>query len=225
MATTDARQRGRLPGAESGQRTCPADTRHAILQAARERFLHYGFKKTTVDEIAADAGVGKGSVYLHFDGKDEILLSIVLEVKRNITAQMRTIAASLASPDDKLRRMVSAWILSVHDAYTAAAHGSEVVDDLRPQLSSRPHYRDMFQEEMAAQRAAFAVALEEGNRKGDFDIADPDRTAHLFMTAFRAYFPPYLCAAYPQERTREQLEDDAQEMTTFLLRALERRRH
>ena len=225
MATADARQRGGQPGAEGAQRPGPTDTRHAILQAARERFLHYGFKKTTVDEIAADAGVGKGSVYLHFDGKDEILLSIVLDVKRNITAQMRTIAASLGSPDDKLRRMVSAWILSVHDAYTAAAHGNEVVDDLRPQLSGRPHYRDMFQEEAASQRAAFAAVLEEGRRKGDFEVADPEQTAHLFMTAFRAYFPPYLCAAYPQERTREQLEDDAQEMTTFLLRGLQRRRH
>jgi AcrR family transcriptional regulator len=51
------------------------ETRQAILEAARSRFLHYGYKKTTIDEIAADAGVGKGTVYLYFGGKEDILLT------------------------------------------------------------------------------------------------------------------------------------------------------
>ena len=58
------------------------DVRQKILDAAEHRLWRYGFKKTTIDEIASDAGVGKGTVYLYFDGKEEIGLAIVSEYKR-----------------------------------------------------------------------------------------------------------------------------------------------
>ncbi|WP_294940764.1 alpha-D-ribose 1-methylphosphonate 5-phosphate C-P-lyase PhnJ, partial [Tardiphaga sp.] len=59
--------------------------RRAILEAARKRFLHYSYKKTTIDDIGQDAKVGKGTVYLYFDSKEDILLTIAQGVKRNAT--------------------------------------------------------------------------------------------------------------------------------------------
>ena len=41
-----------------------------ILDAAFERFKHFGFLKTTVDEIARQAQVGKGTIYSYFKNKD-----------------------------------------------------------------------------------------------------------------------------------------------------------
>src|ERR1700753_3802678 len=95
------------------------ETKRAILDAARRRFLHYGYKKTTIDDIALDAGAGKGTVYLYFESQEDILFKIARDVKGNITEQMRCISGSLATPEEKLRRMVLAKILSVHDAYTS----------------------------------------------------------------------------------------------------------
>jgi AcrR family transcriptional regulator len=43
-----------------------------ILDAAARLFAHYGYDKTTVDDIAREAGVSKGAIYLHFKGKDEL---------------------------------------------------------------------------------------------------------------------------------------------------------
>jgi AcrR family transcriptional regulator len=48
-----------------------------ILNAALERFNHFGFVKTTVDEIARQAQVGKGTIYAYFKSKEEILLALV----------------------------------------------------------------------------------------------------------------------------------------------------
>src|ERR1700722_10473223 len=105
-------------------------TCQAIMDAAMGRFLHYGFKKTTIDEIAQAAGVGKGTVYLYFDSKEDILLTIVRKIKKNVTEQMRAIGASpLISHEEKLKRMLLAPILAVHDACTAALHGVEFVDE------------------------------------------------------------------------------------------------
>ena len=51
--------------------------RDRILNAALERFKQYGFAKTTVEEIARQAQVGKGTIYFYFRNKEEILEEIV----------------------------------------------------------------------------------------------------------------------------------------------------
>ncbi|MCH9684496.1 MAG: TetR/AcrR family transcriptional regulator [Deltaproteobacteria bacterium] len=49
-----------------------------LLDAATKLFVRHGFDKTTIAEIAREAGVGKGSVYLHFDSKEDLLESLML---------------------------------------------------------------------------------------------------------------------------------------------------
>ena len=51
--------------------------RTRLLEAAEARFRRFGFKRTTIDDITADAGTGKGSLYLHFDSKQSIYLAVV----------------------------------------------------------------------------------------------------------------------------------------------------
>lgn len=56
---------------------------HRILSAAADLFVHYGYDKTTVDDIARAAGVSKGAVYLHFKGKDDLFEGLLIrEMKR-----------------------------------------------------------------------------------------------------------------------------------------------
>lgn len=52
--------------------------RQRILDAAESLTLHYGYDKTTVSDIAREAGVSKGAIYLHFDSK-ETLFEALLE--------------------------------------------------------------------------------------------------------------------------------------------------
>jgi AcrR family transcriptional regulator len=49
-----------------------------ILNAAVDLFVHYGYDKTTVDDIARQAGVSKGAIYLHFKSKDALLEGLVV---------------------------------------------------------------------------------------------------------------------------------------------------
>src|SRR4051812_32457589 len=50
------------------------DTRARIREAANDLFLRKGVDKTTVDEIVAKAGIAKGTFYLHFQRKEDLLL-------------------------------------------------------------------------------------------------------------------------------------------------------
>lgn len=48
-----------------------------ILDAAASLFVHYGYDKTTVSDIARQAGISKGAIYLHFAGKDALLEALI----------------------------------------------------------------------------------------------------------------------------------------------------
>lgn len=197
------------------------EVREAILSAARARFLHYGFKKTTIDEIAADAGIGKGSVYLHFCSKEEILQTLSREVKSNITAQMQAIAGSLASPEEKLRRMMLAAVLSVHDAAQTTSHGAELVDELlQPQITA------CGQAERQKQTQLLADVLSEGVRRGDFQLPGDDalQAATHITLAMLPFFPPYLNPCHARSACRQALEARATGMLDFLLHGLRRPR-
>ena len=50
-----------------------------ILKAANELFVQYGFDKTTVSEIAKEAGISKGAIYLHFQSKEDLLENLILQ--------------------------------------------------------------------------------------------------------------------------------------------------
>ncbi len=70
-------------GADGGQRLSRADRREAtrarVLKAAREIFFRDGFADTNLDEIAARAEVGKGTLYRHFESKAELYVAVLAE--------------------------------------------------------------------------------------------------------------------------------------------------
>ncbi len=51
--------------------------RDRLLAAAETRFRRFGYKRTTIDDIASQAETGKGSVYLHFESKQDIYMAVV----------------------------------------------------------------------------------------------------------------------------------------------------
>ncbi len=62
----------------SGRRSARAERRRQrLLEAAAQAFAIHGFSKTTVEEIAASAGVSKGLVYAYFDSKDDLLSAVL----------------------------------------------------------------------------------------------------------------------------------------------------
>src|SRR5947209_9304383 len=56
------------------------DARAAILDATMTFVARQGFARTSLDEIAAAAGVSRGAIYWHFKGKDDLLAAIVADI-------------------------------------------------------------------------------------------------------------------------------------------------
>ncbi len=65
-----------------------AERESRILDAANDLITHYGYDKTTVDEIAREAGVSKGAVYLHFKGKEALFEALLLRESERVMDDM-----------------------------------------------------------------------------------------------------------------------------------------
>lgn len=185
-------------------RAATSDIREKILEAAEERLWRYGFKKTTIDEIAADAGVGKGTVYLHFDSKEDIALAIIAQFKEQNIQESQAIAhESGKDVVQKLKEMLTSPILMAHRRCIASPAAQELVIAVRPHIQAR--LRPYLEHEIAI----IAEVLEEGNQRGIFDVPDTMQTARTLKSMTHGLLPPYpfVTELSEMERAIEQIVD------------------
>ena len=174
------------------------DVRQKILDAAEQRLWHYGFKKTTIDEIASDAGVGKGTVYLYFDGKEEIGLAIVAEYKKRSLQEIESIARDTQkSPSQKLTEMLQYPILRAYQSCRKSPAMQEMI------IAIKPHIRLHIQPQTEQEYQLLADVLEEGNRQGVFDVPDTLQAARTLKMMTHGFLPPYPAVLEPEEMASE----------------------
>lgn len=82
-----------------------ADKREAILRAAVKVFARRGYFNSKVADVAKEAGIADGTVYLYFKSKDEILHSIFDRAMEEFIAEGKKELTEIESPKDKLRRI------------------------------------------------------------------------------------------------------------------------
>ncbi|MDZ7937603.1 MAG: TetR family transcriptional regulator [Rhodoferax sp.] len=113
-------------------------TRELILDAAERVFHRRGVSRTTLQEIAQDAGLTRGAIYWHFENKGELFHAMMERVTLPMMARMTEITPEDAKdPLDKIRRnTVSALQQIAHDAqvrrvFEIATQKVEYVDELQ----------------------------------------------------------------------------------------------
>lgn len=174
------------------------DVRQKILDAAEQRLWHYGFKKTTIDEIASDAGVGKGTVYLYFEGKEEIGLAIVAEYKNRGLLVLESIARdSEKSAIQKLTEMLKYPVLFAYERCRESPAMQEMI------VAIKPHIRRHVQNQTDQEYRLLAEVLEEGNRSGLFDVDDPLSAARSLKLMTLGFLPPVPWALDKEELAAE----------------------
>ena len=109
-----------------------------ILDATDRLLARYGYKKMTIDDLAKEVGIGKGSIYLHFRSKEEVVYSHIDRVIARLLERLKQIAQSRRAPTDKLREMI---VLRVMFRFDSVQHFpeslSDMFRDLRPEIHRR----------------------------------------------------------------------------------------
>lgn len=167
-------------------RTKPArdDVPDLILDAADRLLARYGYRKMTVDDLAQEAGVGKGTIYLHFAGKEEVALSRIDRVINQLKERLRIIARDPTPAPERVRRMLLERVLFRFDN---VQHYAESLDDIFSSIRAGLLARR--ERHFADEAAVFADVLKEGRRAGVFAFRDPRGTAHALIDATNSLLP------------------------------------
>lgn len=136
-----------------------------IINAALAAFDQHGFERARIDDIAKQAGVAKGTVYLYFKNKEQLFHGVVRHVVEPALEQVKHVAAGETdSASERLRQQVNAFgqLLSGHDFQV-------ILRLLISEGPNNPAIRSFYYHSIVAPgMRAFQQCLKEGEEKGEF---------------------------------------------------------
>jgi AcrR family transcriptional regulator len=146
--------------------------RGAIVKAALAEFCARGFAATRIDDVAARAGVAKGTIYLHFEDKEALFREIVTTMLVPLVATLET-----PPPDLPIREVLGRFF----DLFIEEIYSTERRNVLRLVMTEGPrfpglaefHYRNVVSRAIAAMRALLTRAQARGELKDDTLIRFP----------------------------------------------------
>jgi AcrR family transcriptional regulator len=149
-----------------------------LLIAALDAFRTKGFAATRMEDVAAQAGVSKGTVYLYYPSKQAIFEALVRE---NVLPNIERIEAALAAADgaasDRLRLVLAAAGQAMSDPRVAA-----IPKLILGEAGNFPDLARFYREQVIARGLGLIGGIiEQGSRSGEFRQVDPHLSARLFF--------------------------------------------
>jgi len=156
-----------------------------ILDAASCRFLHYGYGKTTMSEIAKDCNMSTGNLYRYFPSKLDIAEMFVRVLRREQVVKLRTVLeASDSSPSEMLREFFLLKFKISYDRFHDKPKAFELSSEL---LSQRPK---VALEWKSAEGRVLEEILRLGAADGSFAVDDVALTTKVLQdTSYRFTSP------------------------------------
>src|ERR1700731_1714828 len=99
---------------------------NAVVRAALELFARYGYRKTSIDNIADAAQVAKRTVYLHFENKAAVFLAILEYLGGQVRQRCADAERMRGTPVDRLRGLLDAYFGMAFELFSKSAHMPEL---------------------------------------------------------------------------------------------------
>ena len=193
------------------------DVPDLILDAAGRLLARYGYSKMTMDDLAREVGVAKGTLYLHFPSKEEVVLSRIDRLVDRLAGELRAFAASKRDPAAKVREML---ILRVLYRFDAARGYAESIDEML--ASIRTGLLARRERHFALEASVLAEVLAEGKGAGVFAFRDAKTAAQSLILATNSLLPAGLTVK--QLGRRSAVEEKVSNIAALLIDGLRARR-
>ena len=155
-----------------------------ILAAARSLLEQRAPEAMTMEEIAAAAGVAKGTLYLYFQSKDDLIQALITQVGENILRDLEAALVAPGTPPEKLTRIVSVLLEYLNrERLLFPIYARELVQG---EGESRDGFRRRFQELEEQFVALMTDLFAEGIAAGQFIPANPRLLTFLIRGLIRA---------------------------------------
>lgn len=149
-------------------------TKESIFKSAISVFSRRGYTSATMDDIALDAGVAKGTLYYYFKSKQEIFNFIISEGLERIKMQLRNEVSTQKKPLDKLKK---AWEIQINLIYDNKDLFKVIMSQMWGKEIRHLELRSMIQKYISEIEVYISEAMETGQIKK----ADPSFIAYTFF--------------------------------------------
>ena len=127
------------------------DNRQAILDAMGRLMERLGYSKTTIDDIAKEVGIGKGSIYLCFKSKEEIAITWLLRMHDGLAEELREIAGGEGTPEHRALAFLLRRVLFRADTFENFSYAlEEMLASLRNEMKARKEEFHSFEANLLA---------------------------------------------------------------------------
>ena len=162
--------------------------RELILQAARRVFRKWGLNKSTMEDIAREAGKGKSTLYYYFVSKDEIFDVVVKAEMAGVLKRSKEAIRNVTSAKEKLRTYLVVSFAELKNTAT-------LYDIVRTEIKGNPHFIETTQKQFEESEEAFLKEiLTLGVQQKEYTFADERELAMAarvvlnIMRALELYF-------------------------------------
>ena len=151
------------------------------VEVALGLFSRYGYRKTTMAELAEAAGVSRQTLYASFASKEEVMVAAIHHVCEGIVRDVSAAWESCGSLAEKLEAYFRIGVLDVHDMLARSPDAEDLV------IGFGPASQDAMEETVAVKRALIASALEPHAAALADNGSSPAETADFLTTSSSGY--------------------------------------
>lgn len=158
--------------------------RGKIIVTAGQIFSRFGFKKTTMDEVAKALKMGKSSIYYYFDSKEEIFEAVVLYEANILRSELTKAIKSVESPIAKMEKYV---FVRMKTFEKLSNYYNAIFDKNLDHFEFIERIREEYDRE---EIAILRLILYDGKRKKVFNVENSEYTAMAIQTTMKGFEVP-----------------------------------
>ncbi|NLB26559.1 MAG: TetR/AcrR family transcriptional regulator [Bacteroidales bacterium] len=163
--------------------------RELILKTAREIFSKYGYKKTTLDDIANAVRKGKSSLYYYFESKEDLFQAVILKEVGILAKELEIVINRNTDPVDKLRDYIPTKLTT----YRSLANFYHAIENDITAVGFIEEIKQRYEQDEIRMIKRILI---EGVRKNEFEIYDFNLAAIGITTAIKGLEMPLSAGNY-----------------------------
>lgn len=177
------------------------DIRGKIVEAAKKRFSHFGYGKTTMAEVAADCSMSPGNLYRFFPGKLDIAEAIATQDYETHLAALRKLA--IAPGKTTRERLHDLLFEELRRTYHKLEKDPRAYEMASVIAHERPEFANWM---LANERKILVELLEEAERQDEFRFDDKEHVAEMIQSATMKFRYPQLWSKLTLPKLERELE-------------------
>ncbi len=188
------------------------DKKENIISIAQKRFARYGIQKTTMDEIAKEARMGKASLYYYFKSKEEIFIAVIQREAAVLRQKTRQAILTVDSPKEKLYKYILTRMTHLREL---GNYYTTIKDEFFTHYEFINQIRKEFIEN---EMETIKDILDDGIKRKIFEVIDTTMVARMMTIALKGFEYPLIV-----ENVDVTLSRDIKTMLDILYKGLEKR--